>query len=320
MRRTNMKIAITGASGQVGGELCRQIGRQAIPLDIGTLDLTDAKAVMETLLPLRPELIINCAAYTQVDQAEKEPELAHAANASAVENLAAACRKLDCPLVQISTDYVFGGDRIQSSGLGVREYGDSPVKPRPSVAHGKRPYREDDPPAPQCVYARTKLEGERAAAELDKHLIIRTCGLYARPSDNQSHNFVKTMLHLGSAQDEIRVVADQHCTPSYVPHVARAILFLAGIRQAPAPWGIYHVTNAGETTWCEFAVEIFKQAGLDVKVIPITTAEYGAPAPRPLYSVLDTTAYHRLGGPAMPDWKAALQEYFREWRELKNEQ
>jgi dTDP-4-dehydrorhamnose reductase len=312
-----MKIAVTGALGQLGGELCRQIGPQAIPLDIDTLDLTDAKAVLETLPPLGPDAIINCAAYTQVDKAEKEPELAHAVNVKAVENLVVVCRKLDCPLVQISTDYVFGGERVRGSGFRVQDSGDSFVKPRPLVAHRKKPFREDDPPAPQGVYARTKLAGERAAAKWEKHLIVRTCGLYARASDGRAHNFVKTMLRLGRTQSEIRVVADQHCTPSYVPHVARAVLFLAGFTNPKsAPWGLYHVTNTGETTWYDFAVEIFRQAGLDVAVKPITTAEYGAPAARPCYSVLDTGAYHRLGGPPIPDWKTALEEYINEWRKI----
>ena len=157
--------------------------------------------------------------------------------------------------------------------------------------------------------------------------------MYARASDGRAQNFVKTMLRMGSIKrhnpnfadtkigtvPEIRVVADQRCTPSYVPHVARAVLFLAGFTGAGvAPWGIYHVTNTGETTWHEFAVEIFRRAGLDVSVKPITTAEYGAPAARPNYSVLDTAAYHRLGGPTMPDWKTALEEYFNGWRKLQS--
>jgi dTDP-4-dehydrorhamnose reductase len=297
-----MKIVVTGAMGQLGGELCRQIGPTAVPLDIDTLDLIDGRAVADALLEIKPEIIINCAAYTQVDKAEKEPELAHAVNASAVENLVGVCRELDCPLVQISTDYVFGDH----------------IKPRPSVAIVNRPFREDDPPSPQGVYARTKLEGERAAAQYEKHIIIRTCGLYARPSDERAQNFVITMLRLAEVHSELRVVADQHCTPSYVPHVARAVLFIAGIdRIGPEHWGIYHVTNSGATTWYDFAVEIFRQAEINVKVTPITTTEYGAPAARPSYSVLDTSAYHRLGGPAMPDWKTALAEYFYEWRNNK---
>jgi dTDP-4-dehydrorhamnose reductase len=286
-----MTIVVTGAYGQLGGELCRQLGAAAIPLDIDTLDLTDGQAVFEQLLTIAPQAVINCAAYTAVDKAESEPEKCRAVNAAAVDHLVHACNDLDCPLVQISTDYVFGA-----------------AVPAPRL------WREDDHCQPQGVYARTKLEGERAAARHIKHLIIRTCGLYARPSDPRAVNFVKTMLRFGATRPELRIVDDQHCTPTYVPHLARAILFLLGVDGKPAPWGVYHVTNTGEATWREFAAEIFRQAGMDVAIQPITTAEYGAPAARPSYSVLDTTAYHRLGGPAMPDWKAALAEYFAELR------
>jgi dTDP-4-dehydrorhamnose reductase len=306
-----MSIVVTGADGQLGGELCWRLGGRAIPLDIDTLDLTDGPAVAARLLAIRPEAIINCAAYTQVDKAESEPEKCRAVNAGAVEHLVQVCGQLNCPLVQISTDYVFG-----------------------AVSKGPRPWREDDPTSPQGVYAQTKLEGERIAARHPKHLIVRTCGLYARRCDQRATNFVKTMFRLGGAQSELRVVDDQCCTPTYVPHLARAILFLLGggkgdsphLCAAPegplgqmgtvpfsaAPWGTYHVTNTGQTTWREFAVEIFRLAGMNVAVRPITTAEYGAAAPRPSYSVLDTSAYRRLGGPAVPDWKAALAEYFAE--------
>jgi len=288
----SMKIAVTGAYGQLGGELCRELGSDAIPLDIDTLDLTDGPAAVDRMLRLKPAAIINCAAYTQVDKAESEPEKCRAVNATAVEHLARACGRLDCPLLQISTDYVFGAEC-----------------PAP------RAWREDDPPAPQGVYAATKLEGERAAARHPKHLIIRTCGLYARPSDDRAANFVRTMLRLGSTRPELRIVADQHCTPTYAPHLVRAILFLLGA--SAVPWGTYHVTNAGQTTWCDFAAEIFRRANMPVAVRPITTAEYGARAARPSYSVLDTTAYHQLGGPPMPDWKAALAEYFAELGDCK---
>ena len=289
-----MKIAVTGAHGQLGGELCRQLCGDAIPLDIDTCDLTDREAVRKTLRRLQPDVVINCAAYTRVDRAEQEPELCRAVNTTSVVHLAESCGELDCPLVQISTDYVFGGG------------------PDPG-----RPFREDDPPAPQGVYAQTKLEGERAAARHRKHLIVRTCGLYARPSERRAENFVKTMLRLARSGQTVRVVGDQHCTPSYVPHVARAVLFLAGVPGLrPAPWDVYHVTNGGAATWCEFAAEIFRLACMDVRLQCITTAEYAAPAPRPAYSVLDTTAYHRLGGPAMPDWKTALSEYFAQWKTL----
>jgi dTDP-4-dehydrorhamnose reductase len=142
--------------------------------------------------------------------------------------------------------------------------------------------------------------------------------LYARPSHQQARNFVKTVLRLAQSRPNLRVVADQFCTPSYVPHVARAALFLLGLNAAgPAPWGTYHVTNRGATNWHEFACEIARLAGLSVALEAITTTEYGAAAPRPAYSVLDTTAYHRLGGPPMPDWREALAEYFEELKAAK---
>jgi len=287
---TAMRVVVTGANGQLGGEICRQLGKDAIGLDIDTLDLTTGPAVQGRLFGLKPDLVINCAAYTQVDRAESEPEMCEAVNAAAVRNLVRACRRLDCPLVQISTDYVFAG-----------------------YASGSRPWREDDPPKPRGVYSESKYHAEQAAAGLEKHLIVRTCGLYARLSDRRAKNFVRTMLRLAAHGGEIKVVNDQQCTPSYVPHVARAVLFLAGLTgNQPAPWGIYHVTNTGQTTWYEFAAEIFRLVGREVVLQPITSAEHGAPAPRPRYSVLDTSKYHSLGGPAMPDWRSALAECLSE--------
>ncbi len=289
-------VAVTGAKGQLGRELCRVLGDRAAALDIDSLDLTDRQAVLDRLLEIHPELIINCAAYTQVDKAESEPEFARAVNAGAVENLVEVCRRLDCPLVQVSTDYVFEGGRRKAEG------GES------------RPWAEEDLPEPPIgVYARTKLEGESAAAKWEKHVIVRTCGLYARQSDENAKNFVKTILRLVDTRPELRVVNDQYCAPSYVPHVARAILFLAGVdRSRPAPWGTYHVTNRGATTWHGFAAEIVRLAGMNVPIVPITTAEFAAPAPRPIYSVLDTSKYHSLRGPEMPNWKDGLKEYFKE--------
>jgi dTDP-4-dehydrorhamnose reductase len=290
-----MRTLVTGAYGQLGHELCAQLGADAIGIDCDTLDLCDGPAILRTVAELRPELVINCAAYTQVDKAEADAERCRAVNAGAVEYLVQACRQADCPLVQISTDYVFCGN------------------PRRG-----RPHRESDEPAPQGVYAVTKWEGEQAAARYPRHLIVRSCGLYARPSQRQAVNFVKTMLRLGAARPELRIVADQQCTPSYVPHLARAILFLAAAAGGPpAPWGVYHVVNRGATTWYDFAAEIFRQAGMAVRLIPISTAEYGAAAPRPAYSVLDIGKYHALGGPEMPAWQTGLADYFAEWRTME---
>lgn len=280
-----MTIAVTGAQGQLGMELCRQIGAEAVGLDLPEFDLTDRTRVLDMLQAIRPTAVINTAAYTRVDRAEEDAELCRAVNATGVAHLAEACRQLDCVLVEISTDYVFGRDVARST-----------------------PYRETDPPDPLGVYGQTKLEGEQQAAGWQRHFVVRTCGLYGQLGPRTPGNFVATMLRLGRERDRLRIVRDQHCTPSYVPHVARAVRFLLGTTQ----YGLYHVVNTGETTWYDFAAEIFRLAGLAVHLEPITTAEYGAPAPRPIYSLLDTTKYHALpGGPAMPSWQAALAEYLQ---------
>jgi len=278
-----MTIVVTGADGQLGSELCRQLGPQATGVDLPEFNLTDRECVERQILARRPVAVINTAAYTRVDQAEEQAELCRAVNADAVGHLAEACRRLDCPLVQVSTDYIFGRDAAR-----------------------RTPYRETDPPGPQGVYAASKLEGERQAARWEKHIVVRTCGLYGRLGPRSPGNFVATMLRLGRERNHLRVVHDQHCTPSYVPHVARAIRFLLDGRW----FGLYHVVNTGEATWFDFAAEIFRQAGLNVELEPITTAQYGAAAPRPGYSVLDTGKYHALpAAPPMPSWQAALQEY-----------
>jgi dTDP-4-dehydrorhamnose reductase len=223
--------------------------------------------------------VVNCAAYTYVDGAEKEPQAARRINADAVALLAAACEAHDIPLVHISTDYVFTGD-----------------------AQRNTPYREDDPPEPVNEYARGKLAGEQAAACCPKHFIVRTCGLYGPSAHGK--NFVETMLRLAKNGKALSVVDDQRCTPSYAADVAQAIAFLL----TTTAYGTYHIVNAGETTWCQFAREILRLAELDVPLTAITSEEYGG-TPRPKYSVLDASKYQALGGPAMRPWQAALADY-----------
>jgi dTDP-4-dehydrorhamnose reductase len=276
-------IAVTGSGGQLGSELCRQFGAQAVGLDLPEFDLTSREAVAARLEAIRPRAVVNTAAYTQVDRAEDDANRCRAVNAQGVAHLAESCRRLDCVLVQVSTDYVFGGDRTRST-----------------------PYTETDPPAPQGVYATTKLEGESHAARWEKHFIVRTCGLYGMPGPRASGNFVETMLRLAGQRSSLRVVNDQRCTPSYTAHVARAIRFLVSTRA----YGTYHLVNTGETTWFDFATEVFARSGIDIAIEPITTAEYGARAPRPPYSVLSTAKYHALPGrPTMPRWQDALSQY-----------
>ncbi|MEX0937696.1 MAG: dTDP-4-dehydrorhamnose reductase [Pirellulales bacterium] len=278
------RIVVTGAAGQLGAEFCRRLGERAISADRPDADIT-SDAFVRLLRETSPAAVINAAAFTDVDGAESQPELCDAINATAVERMVEVCRELDCPLVQLSTDYVFGqGDPVR-----------------------RTPWRESDTPAPQGVYARSKLAAERHAARWERHYVVRTCGLYAHPAPGQQvRNFVQTMLRLGSERRELSVVADQHCTPSYVPHVAAAILFLIETHA----YGTYHVVNSGATSWYEFAQAIFRRAGLEVDVRPITSAQFGAVAPRPAYSVLDTTKYHALDGPRLPDWQEGLAAYF----------
>jgi dTDP-4-dehydrorhamnose reductase len=275
-------IAVLGSDGQLGSELVGRLGDSAVALTRRDGDLSDARAMRSVLLRLAPTAVINAAGYTQVDRAEQEVQQCMRVNADAVEALAGICAELDCPLVQISSDYVFGGDTERL-----------------------RPYREDDRPAPVSVYGRSKWAGEQAAATWKKHLIVRTCGLYGPRNKPQQANFVDTILRLADERDVLRVVNDQRCTPSYVRDVAAAVLFLLDRELT----GIYHAVNTGSTSWYDFAREVLRLRGKNTPIEPISSAQFGARAARPGYSVLDTAKYHLAGGPAMPSWAAALAEY-----------
>jgi dTDP-4-dehydrorhamnose reductase len=228
--------------------------------------------------------VINAAAYTQVDRAEADAEACFRVNAGAVETLASVCRELDCPLLQVSTDYVFGVDRCRAT-----------------------PYTENDPPGPINVYGKSKLAGEHAARSWQKHFVVRTCGLYSLSARGpvRGRNFVDTMLVLAQSHDTLKIVNDQLCTPSYVPHIAGAIIRLMETQH----FGTYHVTNLGSASWFDFARELFRQAGLDLSLVPISTAQYGAPAPRATYSVLDTSKFMALGVADLPSWQDGLRDY-----------
>ncbi|MGE0609111.1 MAG: dTDP-4-dehydrorhamnose reductase [Pirellulales bacterium] len=277
-----MRIAVTGADGLLGAELCRQLGDAAIPLRRPACELTDSERLTRMLQRLRPDVVINAAAYTNVNLAEREPQACRASNVQGVINLAEACGPLGCTLVQISSDYVFDGQP------------------------GRRPFRETDMPAPRGVYAQSKFDAEQIATEYRQNLIIRTCGLYGQPADKtQRPRFVGQILERAQSGEPLRVVGDQRCTPSYVPHVARAILFLVRAQRR----GKYHVVNSGSATWYEFAEAILRQAGSDSFIERITTAQLGAVAPRPRFSVLDCAKYAALRGPALPHWREGLAEH-----------
>lgn len=281
------RVAVMGAAGQLGSWLCRLLGERAWALDLPELDITDRVVVERVLLGGAPGAIINCAAYTAVDRAEREPELCRVVNAAAVEHLAAVATTLACPLVQISTDYVFG---VAPAML--------------------RPWREEDVPEPRGVYAESKLAGERAAARAPRHLIVRTCGLYGHAEDAaKGRSFVEAILAKAARGESLRVVDDQRCSPSYARDVAGAVLRLLEAGQE----GIFHVTNAGETNWFDFARWILQGTGYRSSLTAISTAEYGAAAPRPSYSVLDCAKYRRATGESLPSVGEGLAEYLR-WR------
>jgi dTDP-4-dehydrorhamnose reductase len=282
-----MKFAVIGAAGQLGRDLCPRLTGEVLPLDRTGADLTNAAMLRATLGEERPDVVVNCAAYNFVDKAESEPDAAFAVNAWGVRQLARICRELDCALVHFSSDYVFGLDARRST-----------------------PYRVSDAPGPLSVYAMSKLAGEYSVrAECPKHFVIRTCGLYGVwGSGGKGGNFVETMLRIAGQGKPLRVVNDQHCTPSYTADVAVATANLI----ATGKYGLYHVTNAGATTWYELAKAAFEVAGVKADLTPIPTSDYPTPARRPLYSVLALDALAEAGVPTPRPWRDAVAAYLRE--------
>lgn len=277
---------IFGSLGQLGRELLRQLGKNAYGVDLPEGNITDPASLSHLITRIKPDVIFNAAAFTQVDLAEKNPDLCRSVNVTGVENLADECHARNIPLVHFSSDYVFCATNL------------------------RRPITEMDPPAPQGVYAQTKYDGESPVLNLSSGLVLRTCGLYGIPGPNTPGNFVDTMLRLGKRVlsgeiPSLRVVSDQHCTPTYIPDLVRAVIQLLECNAH----GVYHVTNSGETTWHGFAVDIFRQAHMDLDVTPISTQQWGAPAPRPPYSVLSTEKFTSLCGKPLRHWSDAVGEY-----------
>ena len=271
-----MKVLVTGASGQLAHAIRLVWSDHDLILpEEAVLDLSKQAAIHAVVSETRPDVVVNCGAFTQVDRCEAEADLAHLINATAVGWLAEACEAQQALLIQISTDYVFDGT-------------------------GTRPYREDDPTNPVSVYGRTKLEGERQAARCSRHLIARTSWLY----DAWGKNFLNTMLNAAAQGRSLRVVADQRGAPTTCRALARQLKVAA-----EQSWhGTVHTTCAGETTWHGFAQAIFKAKGIAVDLSPCTTADYPTPARRPAYSVLDGTHRRSLGTDLMPDWLDGLME------------
>ncbi|MEG4226511.1 dTDP-4-dehydrorhamnose reductase [Microcoleus sp. N9_B2] len=290
-----MKILLAGGSGQLAQELQPILlsSGEVIAVDRTRLDLSQPESIRQAMAEIKPNLVVNAGAYTAVDKAESEPELAHAVNGLAPGIFAEECDKLGASLIHFSTDYVFDG----SSGSA---------------------YLETDSTNPLGTYGKSKLAGEEAIRKAgNRHIIIRTAWVYGNGGKG---NFVKTMLRLGKEREEIRVVADQIGSPTWTGDLAEAISQIIPLLGQES-FGTYHYTNSGVCSWYDFAIAIFEEAaqlGLPLKVqrvIPITTAEYPTPAKRPAFSVLSTVKISALLGTYPPHWRQGLRQMLV--RELK---
>jgi dTDP-4-dehydrorhamnose reductase len=278
-----MNWLVTGAAGMLGRDVADLLARRAdttvVAAGRAQLDVTDEDAVRAALREVGPDVVVNCAAWTAVDDAESREADALRVNGTAVRALAAACRDTGARLVHVSTDYVFDGA-------------------------ASSPYAEDAAPAPRGAYGRTKLAGERAVLEVlpATGYVVRTAWLYGA----HGSNFVATMIRLAGERERVDVVADQHGQPTWARDVADKILSVPTLQP-----GIYHATNAGETTWCGLAREVFRLLGTDPdRVRPTTSDRFPRPAPRPAYSVLGHDAWRRAGRTPCRPWQQALRAAF----------
>lgn len=275
-----MKVLVTGVKGQLGHDVVNELtsrGHQAVGVDIDEMDITDMSSVDKVIKEAAPDAVIHCAAYTAVDAAEENKELCRRVNGEGPRNIARVCRELDIKMLQISTDYVFEGN-------------------------GDHLWKPEDACVPQSVYGRTKYEGELAVRELlDKYFIVRIAWAFGI----NGKNFVKTMLKLAETHDTIRVVNDQFGSPTYTYDLARLLVDMIQTEK----YGIYHATNEGACSWYEFACAIFKEAGVKVNVVPVTTEEYGAKAKRPANSRMDNGKLEENGFKRLPTWQDALARY-----------
>jgi dTDP-4-dehydrorhamnose reductase len=281
-----VKVAVTGANGQLGTDLCRALHDfDVIPLTHTDIEIADMASVRGAMLKRNPDVIINTAACVRVDDCEDEKEKAFQVNALGARNVAVVAQELGAKLIHLSTDYVFGGN----------------AEPRST------PYTEFETPVPLSVYGKSKLAGEDLVRHLClRHFIIRASGLFGLAgSSGKGGNFIETMLRLAGERDEIKVVNDQVFSPTYTGDLAGKI---AQILQTEY-YGIFHITNRGSCSWYEFAGEILKLAGLRTPVIPISSDRYPQKAIRPGYSVLDNYHLRLLGLDDMRPWQEALKHY-----------
>ena len=301
-----MKFFVTGVAGQLGHDVMNELakrGYEGVGSDIASqysgvedgssvtampyigMDITDAKAVRETILSVKPDVVVHCAAWTAVDLAEDEDkkEKVYAINVKGTQNIADVCKELDCKVIYISTDYVFNGQGTEPWQPDCKDY------------------------QPLNVYGKTKLEGELAISNtVSKYFIVRIAWVFGL----NGKNFIKTMLSVGKTHDEVRVVNDQIGTPTYTYDLSRLLVDMAETDK----YGYYHATNeGGYISWYDFTCEIYKQAGLSTKVTPVTTAEYGvSKAARPFNSRLDKSKLTENGFKPLPTWQDALSRYLKE--------
>ena len=273
-----MRLLVTGAGGMLGRavvEAATRLGHDVVACARADLDVTDATATRLALVAARPRAVVNCAAYTDVDGAERDPQRAEAVNAQGARNVAAAATHVGAFVVHVSTDYVFDGSK-------------------------REPWLESDAVAPLGVYGDTKLAGEQAVASVNPaHAIVRTAWLFGAGGKN----FVDTMLALGTERDEVCVVTDQVGCPTWTGHLAGA---LAELAERPDETGIHHIASSGSCSWNELALEIFERAGIDCRVLPATSEQFVRPARRPAYSVLGTERRDPL---VLPRWQDGVARY-----------
>lgn len=275
-----MKILVTGVKGQLGYDVVQEgegRGLEMFGTDVDNMDITDAGQVKRVIEECKPDAVIHCAAYTAVDAAEDNQELCRKINVDGTRNIAEVCKDMGIPIMYFSTDYIFDGQ-------------------------GENFWKEDDPKKPLNVYGQTKYEGELNVQELiEKYFILRISWVFGV----NGNNFIKTMLRVGPQCGEVGVVADQIGSPTYTYDLAKLVIDMIQTDK----YGTYHVTNEGICSWYEFACEIFKQAGLDVKVNPLTTAEYPAKAARPFNSRMSKDKLVNAGFKMLPSWQDGLKRY-----------
>ena len=278
-----MKVFVTGVKGQLGYDVVNELekrGHTAVGVDIDELDITDAAAVEAMLTEVKPDAVIHCAAWTAVDAAEDNIEKCRLVNAGGTENIAKVCKALDCKMMYISTDYIFDGE-------------------------GTRPWEPDDPvTTPLNVYGLTKYEGEEAVRKnVEKFFIVRIAWVFGK-----GKNFIKTMINLGKTHDHLTVVNDQVGTPTYTYDLARLLVDMIETDK----YGNYHATNeGGYITWYDFACEIFRQAGIEVDVAPVSSDQYPAKAKRPSNSRMSKQKLVDNGFELLPTWQDALGRYLK---------